>query len=110
MYLKTNKAKDDTGDGAFVINGASFSVICKSTKTIGYLLRAEVYWGYLLAEFMGGCYVEARRVHCGTVRESSKVEDEVIESLELWCIWGSNISWYMVDIVHKTRKGILNNV
>ena len=41
----------------------------------------EVAWGNLFREFIGFSVIKTRIIHDGTVGESSKVPDEVIDTL-----------------------------
>ena len=67
VNISTKNTEDDAGYGAFVVEGAALSSICKINETIGYLLIVEVAWGDLLTEVIGGSSVNAIRMHAGNV-------------------------------------------
>ena len=70
VNISTKKTEDDAGYGAFVVEGAALSSICKINEAIGYLLIVEVAWGDLLTEVIGGSSINARRIHDGKVWEA----------------------------------------
>ena len=55
---------------------------------------------------MGCSAVKSKGLQYGMVRESVTVVDEVLDTLELWCIQGSSISRDMVDGVYDIRAGV----
>ena len=76
--------EDDAGYGTFVLGCKAFSIICKSNKAIGCLLRVEVSWGNLLTKVMGGSYIKSVGIHDGTVWEVSQAAYGVLDTLEGW--------------------------
>ena len=102
--------EDNVDYGVFVVGGAAFYTIYKSNENIGYLLGVEFSWGNLLTKVMGCISVNYNGIYDGTVRASVQIANEVLNTLELWCIWGSNMDRDTVDRVHEIRVGVLNNM
>ena len=63
-----------------------------------------------MTKVMGCISVNYNGIYDGTVRASVQIANEVLNTLELWCIWGSNMDRDTVDRVHEIRVGVLNNM
>ena len=72
MDGKSKKKDDNAGSGTFFVVDSDFSTICKIEKAISYISGVEVFYVYLLTEFIGFCDVKAICIHDGMVRENSR--------------------------------------
>ena len=70
----------------------------------------EVVWGELLAEFVGCSAIQTRGIYDGLMRENGKLDDEVLDTLELWCGWGSSIAIETVSDINKIKLCVFHHV
>ena len=63
-----------------------------------------------MTEAMGCKAVKSRGIRGEVFRASVKVAYEVLDTLELWYIWGRSISRKTVDGVHDNREVILHHM
>ena len=107
-YSNNKNIEGEPGNHIFVVENTAFPTICKTNETVWYILGMEVAWGNLLMEFMGCSSIKTRGIPYGVVRENVKISDEVVDTLERWCRWGSSISRLMVDYIHNIRSSIFH--
>ena len=110
MYSNAKKTEDDTGNCSFVVGGVALSTSCKRNKATWDILGLKVAWVNLLTWFVGCSAANTRGIYYGTVSSFGKIAYKVLDTLELWCIWGSKIDIETVDGVHEIRYGILHNM
>ena len=106
---KAKKIDDDAGYGAFVVGVTAFSAICKINKAIGLFCGMEYDCENLLTAVMGGSAIKSSSIYDVTVWEARQLADEVLDILEYWYRWGSNLAWETVDIINEIRAGVLHN-
>ena len=92
------------------LGGEDFLVIYKRNKAIRYLLGVEVAWGNFFTEVMGCRDVKDSRLHDDMARAAGQVADEVLDTLEIWFRWGSNMTIETFDIVNDIRADVLHNM
>ena len=54
--------------------------------------------------------IKTRVIHDGEVKAPGKVADEVLNTLEHWCRWGSSEAREAIGGVHKSRAGIWHDM
>ena len=59
---------------------------------------------------MGSCDIKSSIIHSWTSKATIRVADKVLDTPEQRCRRVSSIYGETVDIAHKVRSGILNNV
>ena len=59
---------------------------------------------------MGCISIKTIGIHDRAVRTKVKVEDKVLNTLELWGRWNSSVATEMVDGIHKIRQGIFHYI
>ena len=63
-----------------------------------------------MTSFMGCSAVKVRRIHDWMLRAALRVVDYVLDTLELWYIWGSSVNKHIVNGAHDVRAVILHNM